>query len=535
MPSKTYIFGHKNPDTDSICSSIAYGELKKQQGYTHYQSARLGAVSKETKFVLDYFHFEEPELLKDVKPQIKDISIHHPKAVNKSDPIKKVWDVMKGKGNKLVPITNEGGLLEGVVSIGDITNIYIDYSDNDLLSRYEIKFSNLIDVLDAKYVCGEYPYENIEGDIFVGHPTKTPTSKKDVLITGLSEKILKHADTFDYGCIILAEGADIDIKKSNCAIYRVKYDIIKLVNLLNQAISISSIMRTHNIISFSTESYIDDIFEEMKTSTHRNFPVLDRNGVFSGVISRRHLIDYERKKVILIDHNERSQSVEGLDQADILEIIDHHRVADIQTAMPLLIRSEPVGCSATIVYKLYRESCIRPKKEVAGLLLAAILSDTLMFSSPTCTDEDKKIAETLADIAGVNIEEFGRGMFSAGSSLTGYTPEQILNIDRKAFSFDKYSVSISQVNTLDFRSIVDKKEELIAAMTALYDNNQYDLVILLITDIVAHGSEILAVGKAKELLNKAFSMDVKNDSFFLPGVVSRKKQIVPNLIMASQM
>ncbi|MCL2397530.1 MAG: putative manganese-dependent inorganic diphosphatase, partial [Defluviitaleaceae bacterium] len=288
-------------------------------------------------------------------------------------------------------------------------------------------------------------------------------------------------------------------------------------------------MNTSDVVTFSANNYLDDISDVIQMSKHRNFPVVNEDGVLYGIISRRHLISSTGKKVILVDHNERSQSVEGLEQAEILEIIDHHRVADIQTETPLYIRSEPVGCTATIISKMYRENGVAIPKDMAGIMLSAILSDTLMFSSPTCTPSDKAAAEQLAAIADVDMTDYGRQMFKAGASIEKYSVEQILAMDRKRFTFGQHAAYISQINTLDFASLANRLDEIFHKMEVFYAENHCGLVMLMITDIVAGGSEILAVGRAKELLQTAFGMKIDERHIFLPGVVSRKSQIVPVL------
>ncbi len=538
MRSPVYIFGHKNPDTDSICSVIAYAELKRKLGIENVLACRLGKINKETKFVLDYFNIEPPILLDDIKIKLRDLDLYNPIRLKKNDPLKKAWDALQTSGgSRLMPIVDKKGRVEGIVSIGDITKIFMEISDEEVVSRHEIRFDNLMNILEGRLLNGEYPYENLCGSLYIGSVVSNEgtLTDKDIIITGKIENARFYANERTCGCIILTNDYfPIELEKAKCPIMCVKHTMFKTVSLINQAISVSSVMNKHKFEIFSTESYIEDIVEMIKSSVHRNFPVVDREGRLYGVISRRHLIEYDRKQVILIDHNERRQSVDGLEQANILEIIDHHRVADVQTDSPLYVRSEPVGCSATIVYKLFKENNIKIEKTTAGLLLSAILSDTIMFRSPTCTSEDKATAEILAEIAEISIEKYGGEMFKAGTSLSEYTPEEILAIDRKEFSFDKYLIYISQVNTLDFKTIVNNKQELIDAMNKFNDDKACDLSMLLITDILIGGSEILVAGKARELTSKAFGLKLEDDSIFLPGVVSRKKQIVPKLTLASQ-
>lgn len=535
-----YVFGHKNPDSDSICSAIAYTELKKKLGFTNIAAYRLGKINNETQFILDYFEIEEPPLLEDIKIVLKDLSLYVPIVLSQTDPLKLAWDSLnQSTGSRLIPVLDDKGLLEGIVSLGDITKIFMESITSDSHLVYEILFENLLDILEAKIFYGKYKYKKIEGNLYIGSAAIDANkiiTDKDIIITAKLSTAKKYALELKCGCVILVNGDEpVGLENSEAAVVSVNKNIYKAILLINQAISIGSIMHKGNIVALSADNPVEDIIDITKSSQHRNFPVVDRKGHFVGVLSRRHLLEFKQKHVILIDHNEKNQSVEGLENANILEIIDHHRIADIQTSSPLYIRSEPVGCSSTIIFKMYNENRVKVSEKMAGLMLSAILSDTLMFMSPTCTAEDKAAVERLAIIAGINIEEYGRKLFTASSSLEGFTAEEILKIDMKQFSFGKYLAVISQVNTMDFKSIVNKREELILAMESYYESHNCDLVILMITNIIEGGSEILTEGnRAKELLVKAFNMKRGDNSIFLPGVVSRKKQMVPKLTTASQ-
>ena len=542
MIDKVYIFGHQNPDTDSICSSIAYANLKKKLGMPNATAYRLGNINKETAFVLNYFNIQEPPYLRNIKPKLKDLDLYKmPAEVRKDDPVQKAWDILKHqKGSRLVPILNEDGALDGILSNGDIISLFMGLSDENIVKKYEILFKNLVEVLEGKIICGSYNFEKVEGSFYIETtiPKESDLCEKDIVLTASTEKAFHLANETKCGCVILTNDIPTyNIPSSKGAIISVPHTMVKIINLITQSVSVSSIMRSAGIISFSTDNYIDEIIDIMKTSAYRNFPVVDRDGKMAGIISRRHLLEYRMKKVILIDHNEASQSAEGLDHAEILEIIDHHRVADIQTRSPLYIRAEPVGCTATIIAKIYRESFVEIDEQTAGMLLSAILSDTLMFTSPTCTPLDKQEAEKLAQIACVDMYSYSREMFEASTSLEGCTPSDILAIDRKRFSFDKYCTYISQVNTLDFKSAVKLKQGILDAMEQFHQESKCDLVILMITDIVLEGSEIIVVGnkQAKNIVENLFNIPKGEDSIYLSGVVSRKKQIIPKLATASHM
>ena len=528
-----HIFGHRNPDTDSICSAIAYAHLKREMGEAGATAYRLGDVNKETAFVLKYFGIKKPPILHDIRLKLRDLELYQPGTLTEHEPIKKAWDMLiSSDGSRIIPIVSESKEVKGILAMGDVTGIFMEVSDEDIVKRHEILYRNLGDILGGVQVGGQYNYEKLNGSLYVGtnFDDSTIITDKDVVITGKVDNAWRLAYEYNFGCIILTNGAQPKgLDSAKCAIVCVDYSMFKAVSLVSQAISVGSLMNKGNVVTFSENNYLDDVSDVMRVSKHRNFPVVDKEGALYGIVSRRHLMTSGGKKVILIDHNERSQSVEGLEQAEIVEIIDHHRVADIQTESPLYIRSEPVGCTATIISKMYRENGVAIPKDIAGAMLSAILSDTLMFSSPTCTPADKAAAESLAAIAGVDITEYGREMFKAGTAIEKTSVDQVLAMDRKRFTFGKTTAYISQINTLDFAGIASRVDEIFRKMQAFYDKNPCDLVMLMITDIVSGGSEILAVGRAKDLLDTAFGMKMDEDHIFLPGVVSRKKQIVPIL------
>ncbi|MDR2183511.1 MAG: putative manganese-dependent inorganic diphosphatase [Clostridiales bacterium] len=528
-----HIFGHKNPDTDSICSAIAYAHLKRELGFRGAKAYRLGEINKETDFALKHFGIKKPPILHDVRLKLRDLELYQPDTLKESEPVKKAWDMLiSSDGSRIIPIVSESKAVKGILAMGDVTRIFMEVSDEDVVKRHEILYRNLVDILGGVHVGGEYKYEKLEGSLYVGtnFGEETVITDKDVVITGKVDNAWRLAYEYNFGCIILTNGVKPKgLEGAKCAVVCVDYSVFKAISLVSQAISVGSLMNVGNVVTFSENNYLDDVSDVMRVSKHRNFPVLDKTGALYGIVSRRHLMASGGKKVILIDHNERSQSVEGLEQAEIVEIIDHHRVADIQTESPLYIRSEPVGCTATIIARMYRENRVAIPKEIAGAMLSAILSDTLMFSSPTCTPSDKAAAEALATIAEVDIMDYGRAMFKAGTAVEKTSVEQMLAMDRKRFTFGKTTAYISQINTLDFAGIASRVDEIFRKMRAFYDKNPCDLVMLMITDIVAGGSEILAVGRAKDLLDTAFGMKISEDHIFLPGVVSRKKQIVPVL------
>ncbi|MCL2573767.1 MAG: putative manganese-dependent inorganic diphosphatase [Defluviitaleaceae bacterium] len=528
-----HIFGHKNPDTDSICSSIAYAHLKREMGEKGAKAYRLGEINKETDFVLKHFGIKKPPILHDVRLKLRDLELYQPDTLMPHEPVKRAWDMLvNSDGSRIIPIVCESKEVKGILAMGDVTSIFMEVSDEDVVKRHEILYRNLVDCLGGVEVGGNYKYEKLDGSLYVGmnFDDSTVITDKDVVITGKIDNAWRLAYEFDFGCIILTNGVKPKgLDGAKCSIVCVDYSMFKAVSLVNQAISVGSLMNVGNVVTFSENNYLDDVSDVMRVSKHRNFPVVDKEGALYGIVSRRHLMSNGGKKVILIDHNERSQSVEGLEQAEIVEIIDHHRVADIQTESPLYIRSEPVGCTSTIICKMYRENRVAIPRAIAGAMLSAILSDTLMFSSPTCTPADEAAAAALAELAEVDITEYGRAMFKAGTNVEKTSIDALLATDRKRFTFGKHTAYISQINTLDFAGLATRLNEIFRKMQIYYEKNACDLVMLMITDIVSGGSEILAVGRAKDLLDTAFGMKADEDHIFLPGVVSRKKQIVPIL------
>ncbi len=536
---KIYIFGHKRPDTDSICSTIAYTNLKKALGFDNVQAYRLDKVNKETKFILDYFNVEEPKLLPDLELKVKDLNLYNPKKISSNDAVKKAWDLLlETKGSRIIPCVDETEELQGIISVGDLTNLLMDTSDEELTEKYEIIFENFIEVIEAEVLREGYKYHRVEGQIIISSKDASDSiTNKDILITSRVEFAKEYLEKTNCGCVIVTNDKDIselETIESSCAIYKVKTDLYNVITNIKKAVSVYSVMQKDELVVISSSAYLDDAIKQLQTSAHRNFPVVGKRGQFVGILSRRHLIDYERKQAILIDHNERNQSVDGINNAEILEIIDHHRVADVQTDSPILIRSEPVGCTSTIIYKMYRENNVPIPRTMAGLMMSAIISDTLKFSSPTCTAEDVNAARALSTVCEIDIDEFAVNMFKAGTSIKDLTFDELLNMDTKVFNIADSVVYISQINTLDLDDVDARRDEYMASMDKFCEQTMCSLLILMVTDIINGGSKIIPYGKMTMLAEKAFHIPNDQSSIYLEGVVSRKKQIVPRLIMASR-
>lgn len=540
MDKKIYIFGHKNPDTDSICASISYAHLKRALGYDNVEAVRLGKVNKETQFALNYFDVKAPKLLENIQPQVNDMNFYQVPPVYVVDSVKKAWDVMTENGRQMIPVLYHDHKLAGVISVSDIAKTYIGLTDGSVLKHHKTPFINIPSVLEGKVISGSYPHAYVLGDVYTtasisDDATLTDT---DIIITGANNNLIEKALLSGAGCVIITEqnmdSLTINIPEHcKAAIICTPFSFFKAIKMVSQSISVKNILKKENITFFETDDYLDEVKQTMLNTSYRHFPILDHEGEVKGLISKRHLLDIQKKKVILVDHNERGQSADGIEQAEILEIIDHHRVANLDTGNPLYLRAEPVGCTNTIIGKMYEENNIMPPKEIAGIMLSAILSDTLIFKSPTCTPDDIRIAKRLAEIAEVDLYTYGAELLAAGTSLEGTTPAELLNIDRKAFTIGKYNVSVAQINTGDFQSLFNIKDDIMAEMRQLEEREKLDLCLLMVTDIVVGGTELIVVGKERQLAEQLFGLDPTDDSIFLADVFSRKKQIVPKLMSLS--
>ncbi|WAM31821.1 putative manganese-dependent inorganic diphosphatase [Caldicellulosiruptor naganoensis] len=529
--SIVYIFGHKNPDTDSICSAIAYANLKRTLEGLDAIPVRIGQINRETQFVLNYFSVEEPEYIDNVYTQIRDIKYDKPLTISEDSSIYDAWKLLVERNFQTALIVDKSNTLRGIASLGDIAKSYLFSLEE--LSKYDIPISNIVRTLKGKVVLQNADFA--KGNIVVAAMSLESflkrVSKDCTLIVGNRENVQIEAIKKGAKTLIITGNHDvseevIDVaKKHNCTIIVVPYDTFDTARLISQCLPISYIMKKKDIIFFKEIDYINEIKDTMLKYKYRNFPIVDDNKKVLGLLARRHILNYEGKKVILVDHNELSQSVEGIEEAKILEIIDHHRVGGIATASPILFRNHPVGSTSTIINKIFEENGLAPEPKIAGIMCAAILSDTLMFRSPTCTSEDIRAARKLAQIAGIDIDDFGIKMFKAGTSLEDKTIEEIFYTDFKDFIINNLKIGVGQVNTLADTKELDAK--LLQFMEEVLNSKNYDMILLMITDIINEGSKILFVGKHKDILEKAFNIEIKGNSFYLPKVVSRKKQIIP--------
>lgn len=541
MNKEISVIGHKNPDTDSICSSIAYANLKNLMTESDfYHPKRIGEISSETLFVLNYFKVEEPVLIDDVKTQVKDINIRKIALVKPEVSLKKAWEIMKSSGITTLPISQNNGTLDGIIAVDDIAHSFMDIYDNDILSRARTPYRNIIEVLDGEMVVGDIEDSVYNGHVLIGAMNPDVMEgyirPKDIVIVGNRYESQLCAIEVGAQCIIVTGGIPVasSIKKlaeaNNCAIMLSPHDTYAVARLINQSIPIRQFMKSKDLVTFNLEDYVDDIREVMVKKRFRNFPVVDKENSFVGMLSRASLINLQRKQVILVDHNEHSQAVEGIEEAEILEIIDHHRIGDIETIGPVYFRNQPLGCTATIIFNMYKENRIEISRPIAGLLCAAILSDTLAFKSPTCTAEDKAAAESLASIAGLDMEEFALAMFRAGSNLGDKSAEELFYQDFKRFRMGELELGVGQVSSLDGEELQEIKDRILEYMNKVYKDTKLDMVLFMLTDIANEVTELLFMGSNTELISKAFDGKREKNSIKLPGVVSRKKQVIPPLL-----
>ena len=529
--NEIYVVGHRNPDTDSIVAAMSYAALRNALGDRDYVAAYLGHVSDETQRLLNRFGFQPPQLIQNVRTQVSDLDYDTPPALNATVTMDRAWHIMREQRISAIPVVNEDGTLYGTLSAGDIAT----YSMNTISEpRVEaLPLFNLLSVIEGRVLndTGDL-VDSVTGDVVIALPQSCENllwnGKDHIVLCGDQPDMIRRALETNVCCLILCQ-TEVDQElladAKNTCIISSPYDASRVARLIYQAIPISRPCHTDDIVCFHLSDYIDDVREVVLKSRYRCYPVLDQNEKVVGTLSRYHLLRPRRKRVVLVDHNERAQAVQGLDQAEILEIIDHHRLADIQTSQPIRVRNEPVGSTATIIAGMYQEHGVMPSANMAGLLAAAILADTVMFKSPTCTKRDIAMAERMARIGGVNIKELGRQLFSPAS---GKSVEELVNSDFKEFHIGEQNLGVGQVTCLDSVDMLKRKGEFLDVMRRLQEEHHYNMVILMLTDVLLEGTQLLYVG-SDEAIRNAFSAEPKDNALFLPGVMSRKKQVIPML------
>lgn len=534
-----YIFGHKNPDTDTICSTIAYANYKRKKG-VFATGVRLGDLNNETKFVLKYFGAEEPEMLKTIKAQVSDLELDSPISIHPEETLKNAWTVMRKNNRKALTVSEDGKILLGVVTLSDITGSYMDVLDEEVLQKSKTPLINILQTLKADIICGDPDSFKPTGRVLVAalehNRLKDYVRKGDIVIAGnredcIIESILNGANLIITTCNVNPGlKAVATAKEHGCLILSTPNDTFTTARMIHQSVPVEYVMTSKNIVSVNIEDFIDDVREKMIKTRYRSYPVIDENEHIIGMVSRYHLISKKRKQAVLLDHNEKSQTASGIEDADILEIVDHHRLGDIQTTSPILMKNEPVGSTATIIAKMYLQEKELLTPDIAGLLLAAIISDTLKFLSPTSTQEDTDTVRELAQIAEIDIEEFALKLFNAGSNLKGKSADELINGDLKEYNLGKFKIGMSQVYSMNSENFADRMDNLMERMEYVCGKNGYALLVLLITDLYKNGSQVIFTGDRKDLVTKAFSLENDVASAFLPDVLSRKKQVVPKIM-----
>ena len=539
-----YIIGHKNPDTDSICSALAYAYLKNQLEGGGYTAARAGQLNQETQYVLNFFQAEAPVYVADVMTQVKDIEIRKTEGVKGNLSLKQAWNLMRKLGVVTLPITKERKI-EGLITIGDIATAYMDVYDSKILSTANTQYRNIVETLEGCLLIGsEDEYYN-QGKVLIAAANpdlmEDYIEEGDLVILGNRYESQLCAIEMHAGCIIVCEGAKVSLtirklaEEHNCVVISTPYDTFTAARLINQSMPIQYFMKSDNLTIFNVSERTEDIKEIMGQKRYRDFPIIDKEENYVGMISRRNLLNLKRKRLILVDHNEESQAVDGIEFAEILEIIDHHRIGSLETMSPVFFRNQPLGCTATIMYQMYQERNVEIPKKIAGLLCAAIISDTLMFRSPTCTAVDRAAAEALAEIAGIEIEELAIDMFSAGSNLGSRTAKEIFYQDFKRFSVNGVEFAVGQINSMNAIELGEIREKLMPYLEVAYTEIGLNMIFFMLTNIVKETTELLCYGpNSDSLVRQAFQLPEDSDSYELKGLVSRKKQLIPAQVSVIQ-
>lgn len=541
-----YIIGHRNPDTDSICSAIAYADIKNRTEEGHFVPMRAGQINEETEFVLNYFHTDIPGYLPDAAARVSEIEIHEIPGVRAQISVKRAWELMKQENVVTLPITTEDNRLEGLITVSDIAKSYMDVHDNDVLSQACTQYSSIAETLDGQVVVGDTEKYFDCGRVVIGafNPDMMGNfiREKDLVIVGNRAEDQLCCLDLGASCIVVGLGAQISAsivklaKDSGCVIISSPHDTYTIARLINQAIPVRHLMNWGKVITFLTTDKVTEIEDVMKSSRYRDYPVLSPRGKYVGTISRRNLIGHAGKKLILVDHNEKSQAVPNIEEAEILEIIDHHRLGSLETISPILFRNQPVGCTGTIMYQIYQEHALEIPEQIAGLLCSAIISDTLLFRSPTCTPSDRAAAERLAAIAGIDdLQKYAAAMFRAGSSLGTKSANEVFYQDFKKFMLEKATFGVGQISSMDSEELSSIKNKLLPYMEKECGKNDIQMVFFMLTNIIEEKTELLFCGnKAEELVREAFSAEPEKNSCILPGIISRKKQLIPSFMTALQ-
>lgn len=544
--SAIYVVGHKNPDTDSICSAIAYAYLKNKlgKGQEDYVPARAGQINQETQYVLNAFHVEAPMYLHDVMTDARDIDINDVEGVTQDVSLKKAWHLMRDRGDVTLPVLDEGKLT-GIITIGDIANAYMDVYDNCILATAKTSYKNILETLDAKMVVGDETGYFETGEVVIA--TANPDVLEDCIHPGdmviLGNRYETQLCAIEMGaaCVVISMGAKVSktiqhfAKEHNCILINTPHDSFTVARLINQSMPIGYFMKKEKLTTFKITDKTEDIRAILKKKRYHDFPVLDEDNYYVGMISRRTLLNLRKKRLILVDHNEASQTVDGIEFAEIMEIIDHHRIGTLETMSPVFFRNQPLGCTATIIYQMYQEMGVEIPPKIAGIMMAAIISDTLMFHSPTVTEVDKEAANRLSEICKVELEEFAIDMFGAGSNLSDKTAEEIFHQDYKNFAVNGIQFGVGQINSMNSIELEEIKEKIVLYIEQQIDSLPVEMCFFMLTNIVYEKTELLCFGtRAEELAREAFQLSKSLHRFELKDLVSRKKQLIPAFVTVLQ-
>ena len=541
---KVYVVGHKNPDTDSICSAIAYAALKTNVTGIPHEPRRAGQLNEETQYVLERFGVKVPRLLSDLREQIKDVELKEVDGLKSSVSIRTAWEKMQESNIHTLPVTRDGKL-EGVITIGDIAKTYMEVYDSTILSKARTQYRNIARAVDGEVLTGNEHSYLLKGKVVIAASSRILMSdfinKDDLVIMGDRKDAQQCAIDVDASCMVVCQNAPVSDKiikqaeEKEIVIIRTPHDTFTAAQHINQSIPVKYFMTKENLVTFKMRDYVDDVKDVMARRRFRDFPIVDNKGKFLGLISRRRLLNVRKKQVILVDHNEKNQAVDGVEEAEVLEIIDHHRLSSIETMGPVFFRNQPVGCTATIVYQMYQEAGVEPDPVNAALLCSAIISDTLMFRSPTCTPLDENTARKLAGIAGVEVENLAQEMFNAGSNLKGKSAEEICFLDFKQFTVNDTVFGVGQVNSMSADELKEIRKIVQPHLEKARSSHGLNMIIFMLTNIITESSELLCCGpEAREKILSAYDLPEDTETIMLKGVVSRKKQLVPTLVGALQ-